>query len=63
MLNTIHAVIEGMGLSLQKRALHLYFSNELLNPQVFIQRIEGQHRINHGFKAELICLSTNFIFI
>ncbi|NNG75380.1 type VI secretion system tip protein VgrG [Acinetobacter sp. ANC 4277] len=59
MLNTIHAVIEGMGLSLQKRALHLYFSNELLNPQVFIQRIEGQHRINHGFKAELICLSTN----
>ncbi|NNH78072.1 type VI secretion system tip protein VgrG [Acinetobacter sp. ANC 5380] len=59
MLNTIHAVIEAMGLSLQKRALHLYFSNELLNPQVFIQRIEGQHRINHGFKAELICLSTN----
>ena len=59
MLNTIHAVIEGMGLSLQKRALHLYFSSELLNPQVFIQRIEGQHRINHGFKAELICLSTN----
>ena len=59
MLNTIHAVIEAMGLSLQKRALHLYFSNELLNPQVFIQRIEGQHRINHGFKVELICLSTN----
>ncbi|NNH34535.1 type VI secretion system tip protein VgrG [Acinetobacter sp. NIPH 2377] len=59
MLNTIHTVIESMGLSLQKRALHLYFSNQLLNPQVFIQRIEGQHQINQGLKAELICLSTN----
>lgn len=59
MLNTIHAVIEGMGFSLQKRALQLYFSNPLLNPQVFIQRIEGQQRINHGLKAELMCLSTN----
>ncbi|OAL80979.1 type VI secretion system protein [Acinetobacter sp. SFB] len=59
MLNTIQTVIEAMGLSLQKRALHISFSNELLNPQVFIQRIEGQHRVNHGFKAELICLSTN----
>ncbi|MFH7765997.1 type VI secretion system Vgr family protein [Acinetobacter sp. BSP-28] len=59
MLKTIHTLIDAMGLSLQKRALHLYFSNELLNPLVFIQRIEGQHRINHGFKAELICLSTN----
>jgi len=48
-----------MGLSLQKRALHIHFSNELLNPQVLIQRIEGDHRINQGLKAELICLSSN----
>ncbi|CAB1220114.1 type VI secretion system Vgr family protein [Acinetobacter bouvetii] len=59
MLNTIYAVIEAMGFGLQKRALHIHFSNPILNPQVFIQRIEGQHRINQGFKAELICLSTN----
>ena len=59
MLKTIHAVMEAMGLSLQKRALHIHFSNELLNPQVLIQRIEGDHRINQGLKAELICLSSN----
>ncbi len=40
--------MDSMGLSLQKRALHIQFSNELLNTQVFIQRIEGQHRINQG---------------
>lgn len=55
----IHTVMEGMGLGLQKRALHIQFSHQLLNSQVFIQRIEGQHRINQGLKAELICLSTN----
>ena len=59
MLKTIHAVMEGVGLSLQKRALHIQFSHQLLNSQVFIQRIEGQHRLNRGLKAELICLSTN----
>jgi len=59
MLKTIHAVMDAMGLSLQKRALHIHFSNELLNPQVLIQRIEGDHRINQGLKAELICLSSN----
>jgi type VI secretion system secreted protein VgrG len=59
MLKTIHAVMDAMGLSLQKRALHIHFSNELLNPQVLIQRIAGEHRINQGLKAELICLSSN----
>lgn len=59
MFKNIHNVMESVGLSLQKRALHIQFSNELLNAQVFIQRIEGQHRINQGLKAELICLSTH----
>ncbi len=59
MFKNIHTVMEGMGLSLQKRALHIQFSHQLLNSQVFIQRIEGQHRINQGLKAELVCLSTN----
>lgn len=59
MLNNIHMLMDSMGLNLQKRALHLRFSNELLNAQVFIQRIEGQHGINQGLKAELMCLSTH----
>ncbi len=59
MFKNIHTLMDSMGLSLQKRALHIQFSNELLNSQVFIQRIEGQHRINQGLKAELICLSTH----
>lgn len=59
MLKNIHSLIEAMGLSLQKRALHIHFSHEVLNHQVFIQRIEGQHRINQGAQAELICLSTH----
>uniref|UniRef100_UPI00057098C4 type VI secretion system Vgr family protein n=1 Tax=Acinetobacter sp. A47 TaxID=1561217 RepID=UPI00057098C4 len=43
----------------QKRAIHIQFSNQHLNSQVFLQRIDGQHELNGGFKAELICLSTN----
>ncbi|MEB6678153.1 phage late control D family protein, partial [Acinetobacter haemolyticus] len=30
-----------------------------LNQQVFLQKIQGQHAINQGMTAELICLSTN----
>lgn len=48
-----------MGLGAQRRALHLTFSSDTLNAQVFIQRIEGQHFINQGLKAEIICLSTH----
>ncbi|WP_180122446.1 type VI secretion system Vgr family protein [Acinetobacter sp. YH12086] len=59
MLKNIHAMVENFGFSVQKRALHIHFSNEHLNSEVFIQRIEGQHRINQGFRAEIICLSTN----
>ncbi|KXZ66014.1 Phage-related baseplate assembly protein [Acinetobacter venetianus] len=48
-----------MGLNAQKRAIHVQFSNNLLNSQVFLQRIQGQHQLNSGLEAELICLSTN----
>lgn len=59
MLQSIYTVLEGLGLSSQKRALHLRFSNEILNSQVLIQRIEGRHWINEGLHAELLCLSTH----
>ena len=59
MLFNIFNVLEKIGLSAQKRAIHVQFSNELLNHQVFLQRIEGQHQLNGGIEAELICLSTS----
>ncbi|MFW1843056.1 DUF2345 domain-containing protein [Acinetobacter pittii] len=59
MLFNIFNVLEKIGLSAQKRAVHVQFSNELLNSQVFLQRIEGQHQLNGGLEAELICLSTS----
>jgi len=59
MFFNIFNVLEKIGLSAQKRAIHVQFSNELLNHQVFLQRIEGQHQLNGGIEAELICLSTN----
>lgn len=59
MLFNIFNVLEKMGLSAQKRAVHVQFSNELLNSQVFLQRIEGQHQLNGGLEADLICLSTS----
>ncbi|MCH7336793.1 type VI secretion system Vgr family protein [Acinetobacter sp. NIPH 2699] len=59
MLNTIHFALEQLGLTAQKRAIHIQFSNSALANQVFLQRIEGTHRLNEGVTAELICLSTN----
>ncbi len=59
MFNSIYKMLESFGFSSQKRALHIHFSNLALNTQVFIQRIEGEHRINQGLKAEILCLSTN----
>ncbi|MFW1838339.1 type VI secretion system Vgr family protein [Acinetobacter gyllenbergii] len=59
MLNNIYQALESLGLTAQKRAIHIQFSNQDLNTQVFLQRIDGQHQLNDGFKAELICLSTN----
>ncbi|OHC24679.1 MAG: type VI secretion system protein [Pseudomonadales bacterium RIFCSPHIGHO2_12_FULL_40_16] len=59
MFNSIYKMLEFFGFGSQKRALHIHFSNSALNTQVFIQRIEGEHRINQGLKAEILCLSTN----
>ncbi|MEQ1107489.1 type VI secretion system Vgr family protein [Acinetobacter seifertii] len=59
MLFNIFSVLEKIGLNAQKRAIHVQFSNELLNNQIFLQRIEGQHQLNGSLMAELICLSTN----
>ncbi|UOB52503.1 type VI secretion system Vgr family protein [Acinetobacter junii] len=59
MLFNISNVLEKIGLNAQKRAIHVQFSNEELNNQVFLQRIEGTHQLNDGLHAELICLSTN----
>ncbi|WP_445403418.1 type VI secretion system Vgr family protein [Acinetobacter vivianii] len=59
MLNNIFKALESLGLTAQKRAIHIQFSNQNLNSQVFLQRIDGQHELNAGSKAELICLSTN----
>ncbi|MCU4337278.1 type VI secretion system Vgr family protein [Acinetobacter dispersus] len=59
MLANIFQALDSLGLTAQKRAIHIQFSNQNLNSQVFLQRIDGQHQLNDGFKAELICLSTN----
>lgn len=59
MLFNIFNVLEKIGLNAQKRIIHVQFSNELLNKQIFLQRIQGQHQLNVGLEVELICLSTN----
>ncbi|MDR7015325.1 type VI secretion system Vgr family protein [Acinetobacter sp. 3657] len=59
MLNTIQFALEQLGLTAQKRAIHIQFANQALNTEVFLQKIQGQHAINQGGTAELICLSTN----
>ncbi|WP_347018538.1 type VI secretion system Vgr family protein [Acinetobacter calcoaceticus] len=59
MLSHIHRILEDLGISSQKRVLHVQFSNPSLNTQVFLQSIEGQHQLNEGLAADLFCLSTN----
>ncbi len=59
MLNNIQSALESLGLSAQKRAIHVQFSNTALNAQLFLQRIDGEHALNKGLTAELICLSTD----
>ncbi|MEH1710801.1 type VI secretion system Vgr family protein [Acinetobacter pittii] len=59
MLSYIHRILEDLGISSQKRVLHVQFSNPSLNTQVFLQSIEGQHQLNEGLTADLFCLSTN----
>ena len=59
MFNSIFRILENLGLVAQNRALHIQFSNTALNNQVFLQRIDGEHYLNQGSTAELLCLSTN----
>ncbi|NUE93868.1 DUF2345 domain-containing protein [Acinetobacter seifertii] len=59
MFNNISQVLESIGFLSQHRSVYLQFSDASLNSQVFLQRIDGQHSLNHGMTAELICLSTN----
>ena len=59
MLANIFSALDKLGLTAQKRAIHIQFSNTDLNNQVYLQRIDGQHAINQGVNAELICLSTS----
>jgi len=59
MLSHIHRILEDLGISSQKRVLHVQFSNPSLNSQVFLQSIEGQHQLNEGLATDLFCLSTN----
>ena len=47
------------GIDPQQRSIRIYFSDALLNTQVFLQRIDGQHAINEGLNASLLCLSAN----
>lgn len=58
LLNIFH-VLEKLGLNAQKRAIQVQFSHPMLNAQVFLQSIDGNHQLNQGLTAELICLSTN----
>ncbi len=59
MFNNISQVLESVGFLSQHRSVYLQFSDASLNSQVFLQRIDGQHYLNQGMTAELICLSTN----
>lgn len=56
---SVSSILERLGLVSQNRTVHIQFSNQSLNQQVFLQRIEGEHTLNQGSVAELLCLSTN----
>ncbi len=56
---SVSSILERLGLVSQNRAVHIQFSNQSLNQQVFLQRIKGEHTLNQGSVAELLCLSTN----
>ncbi|ENX42865.1 DUF2345 domain-containing protein [Acinetobacter sp. NIPH 2100] len=61
MSNNIFQALDSLGLTAQKRAIHAQFSNSSLNSQVFLQRIDGLHQLNHGIDLQLLCLSTNAV--
>lgn len=55
----IYAALEQLGLTAQKRAVHIQFSNQTLNDKVFLQRIDGTQQLNQGVHLQLICLATD----
>lgn len=57
--DTIFNTLDKLGFGIQNHAIRIQFSDIELNAQVMLQRIHGQHRINSGLSAELICLSKN----
>jgi type VI secretion system secreted protein VgrG len=59
MLNNIYFALEQLGLSAQKRVLHIQFSNPDLTAQVFLQRIDGTHAINNGVCLQLMLVYVN----
>ena len=59
MLNNILSILDRLGSHTQNRAIHITFSNLLLNTKVVLQRIDGYQGINEGQSAELICLATD----
>ncbi|WP_333669533.1 phage late control D family protein, partial [Acinetobacter guillouiae] len=59
MPNNIYSALDQLGLTAQKHSIHAKFSNESLNDQVFLQRIDGTHELNNGVHLQLICLSTS----
>lgn len=59
MFNNIFQILENFGFLSKHRSVYLQFSDASLNSQVFLQRIDGQHYLNQGITADLICLSTN----
>ena len=59
MSNNIYSALEHLGLSAQKRVLHIQFSNPDLTAQVSLQGIDGTQAINNGVSLQRICLSTS----
>lgn len=54
MLHNIYVALDRLGLTAQKRAIHIQFSNNTLNEQVFLQHIEGTHTLHSGIKLQLL---------
>lgn len=59
MINNIQSALDNLGLSAKRRVVHIRFSNSTLNQQLYLQHIEGEHHLNQGMYAELLCLSTD----
>ncbi|MBF7690425.1 hypothetical protein I2F30_11840, partial [Acinetobacter sp. SCC474] len=51
MISDVFSLLESLGFGYQTRAIHAQFSSPLLNPQLFIQRIDGHHEINKGLSC------------